>query len=134
MGWKEGEKMIKTAMLGVAAVLIAIQFKGHKSEYGVYITLAASVLIFGIALTKLEVILEAINEIKGYIKINEAYISLLIKIVGITYVAEFASSLCKDAGYGAVAGQIEVVGKLTILTISMPVLIALLRTMNHFLI
>ncbi len=126
--------MIQTALIGLAAVLIAIQFKGQKGEYGVYIALTASIIIFGIALTKLEVILEVIREIQGYIQINETYISLLIKIVGITYVAEFASSLCKDAGYGAVASQIEVVGKLTILTISMPVLLALLRTMNHFLV
>ena len=126
--------MIQGAVLGVAAVLIAIQFKGQKGEYGIYIALAASILIFGIAITKLEVILEVMKEIQGYIKVNESYLSLLIKIVGITYVAEFASSLCKDAGYAAVAGQIEVVGKLTILTISMPVLLALLRTMNHFLI
>ena len=126
--------MIQGAVLGVAAVLIAIQFKGQKGEYGIYIALAASVLIFGIAITKLEVILAVMKEIQGYIKVNESYLSLLIKIVGITYVAEFASSLCKDAGYAAVAGQIEVVGKLTILTISMPVLLALLRTMNHFLI
>lgn len=126
--------MIQTAVLGVASVLIAIQFKGQKGEYGIYIALAASVLIFGIAITKLEVILAVMKEIQGYIEVNESYLSLLIKIVGITYVAEFASSLCKDAGYAAVAGQIEVVGKLTILTISMPVLLALLRTMNHFLI
>jgi len=126
--------MLQTALIGMVAVLIAIQFKGQKGEYGVYITLAASIIIFGIALTKLEVILEVIREIEGYIQINETYITLLLKIVGITYVAEFASSLCKDAGYGAVASQIEVVGKLTILTISMPVLLALLRTVNQFLV
>ena len=125
--------MIQAAMLGMAAVLIAIQFKGQKNEYGIYITLAASILIFGIALTKLEVIMEVLKEIKGYIQIDEMYLSLLVKILGITYVAEFASQLCKDAGYGAVASQIEVVGKLTILTISMPVVLALLRTMNYFL-
>lgn len=125
--------MVQTAVFGLMAVLIAIQFKGQKSEYGIYIALAASVVIFGIALTKLEVILAVIEEIQGYIQMNKAYLSLLVKIVGITYVAEFASSLCKDAGYGAVASQIEVVGKLTILAVSMPVLLALLRTMNQFL-
>ena len=126
--------MVQAAILGLAAVLLAIQFKGQKSEYGIYIALAASILIFGMGIGKIEIILAALKEIQGYIQIKEAYISLLIKIVGITYVAEFASELCKDAGYGAIAGQIEVVGKLTILTISMPVLMALLRTINGFLI
>ena len=126
--------MVQTAILGLAAVLLAIQFKGQKSEYGIYIALAASILIFGMGVGKIEMILAALEEIQSYIQIKEAYISLLIKIVGITYIAEFASELCKDAGYGAIAGQIEVVGKLTILTISMPVLMALLRTINGFLV
>ena len=45
----------------------------------------------------------------------------------------FASQLCKDAGYSAIASQIEVAGKLTILTISMPILMALLKTIHEFL-
>lgn len=125
--------MIKIAATGLVAVLLAIQFKGVKAEYGIYITLAASVIIFGIGLVKMEVILAGIREIQSYIQINETYLALLIKIVGITYVAEFASELCKDAGYGAVAGQIEAAGKFTILTISMPVLMALIRTIDNFL-
>ncbi len=126
--------MIQIAILGLASVLLAIQFKGQKGEYGIYIALAASILIFGIGLTKIEVILAGIAEIQSYIHINETYVALLIKIVGITYVAEFASGLCKDAGYSAIASQIEVAGKLTILTISMPVLMALLKTIHEFLV
>ncbi len=126
--------MIQIAILGLASVLLAIQFKGQKGEYGIYIALAASILIFGIGLTKIEVILAGIAEIQSYIHINETYVALLIKIVGITYVAEFASELCKDAGYSAIASQIEVAGKLTILTISMPVLMALLKTIHEFLV
>lgn len=125
--------MIQIALIGLTAVLIAIQFKGGKSEYGIYITLVAAILIFFFGINKMDMIIAGIKEIQGYIHVKETYITLLIKIVGITYVAEFASSLCKDAGYGAISNQIEVVGKLTILTISMPVLMALLRTINEFL-
>ena len=48
-------------------------------------------------------------------------------MIGVTYLSEFASSLCRDAGYGAVAGQIELVGKLSVLSIGMPVVLALLE-------
>ena len=59
--------------------------------------------------------------------------AILLKMIGITYVAEFSANLCKDAGYQAVAGQIEMFGKLSILVISMPVLLALLDTISQFL-
>ena len=125
--------MIKIAITGVIAVLLAIQFKGSKSEYGTYISLAACVMIFCLGISKLEIIIEAINKIQSYISINKIYITILLKIIGITYVAEFASSLCKDAGHAAISNQIELVGKLTILSISMPILLALLDTINDFL-
>ena len=41
--------------------------------------------------------------------------------------------ICKDAGYGTLAGQIRIFSKLSILAVSMPVLIALLETMHGFL-
>ena len=54
-------------------------------------------------------------------------------MVGITYVAEFASGICKDAGYGSLGNQIEIFGKLSILGISMPILLALFGTLETFL-
>ena len=50
-------------------------------------------------------------------------------MIGVTYISEFASSLCRDAGYSTVAGQIELVGKLSILTIGMPIVLALFELM-----
>ena len=97
------------------------------------IALVCCVTIFTFAITKLEVIVDAINQIQSYIKINNTYITILLKIVGITYVSEFSAGICKDAGYSAIAGQIELVGKLTIIAISMPIVLALLNTINQFL-
>ena len=66
-------------------------------------------------------------------RINSVYLSTLIKMIGITYVAEFAAGICKDAGYGAVGTQIEIFGKLSVLAVSMPILLALIETLQVFL-
>ena len=125
--------MIKIAMIGLAAVLLAMQVKVGRPEYEIFITMAACLCIFFFLMTKLQVILNAINQIQGYIHLNSDYIGILLKMIGITYVAEFSANLCKDAGYHAVAGQVEMFGKLSILVISMPVLLALLDTISQFL-
>ena len=57
----------------------------------------------------------------------------MLKMIGITYIAEFSSSICKDAGYQTIAVQIEIFCKLTILALGMPVLLALLETIQEFL-
>ncbi|MBS5931654.1 stage III sporulation protein AD [Anaerosporobacter mobilis DSM 15930] len=125
--------MIKAAIIGIVGVLIAIQFKGGKSEYGMYIAAAVCIIITALGITRLEIIIDTINRIQGYLSINKTYFNILFRIIGITYISEFASSLCKDAGHAAIAGQIELVGKLSILTVSMPILLALLDTINEFL-
>ena len=57
----------------------------------------------------------------------------LMKIMGITYISDFSANLCRDAGYLAIAGQIEFFGKISILTISTPIILALLDTIAGFL-
>ena len=78
-------------------------------------------------------VMDTIKQVQSYIRINSVYLSTLIKMIGITYVAEFAAGICKDAGYGAVGTQIEIFGKLSVLAVSMPILLALIETLQVFL-
>lgn len=125
--------MLKIAFIGLIGVILSIQFKGTKSEYGVYIGLATSLIILFCVADKLSIVIEAINKIQSYIHLNTVYLTTLAKIIGITYIAEFSSGICKDAGYSAIAGQIEVFAKISVMALSMPVLIALLETIDSFL-
>ena len=125
--------MLQISILAVVTVLIAVELKSVKSEYGFYITLVAGIIIIFYGIQKLEMVIETINVIQSYIPIDTVYMSTLIKMMGITYLTEFSAGICKDAGYQAVSGQIEVFGKLTILAVSMPVITALLETVRELL-
>lgn len=124
--------MIKVAVIGIAAVLLALPFKNGKSEYSTMITLAACLLIFVIALAKISDMVEVIRRLETYMQGGNAYVTILMKMLGITFVSEFASGMCQDAGYGAIAGQVELMGKLVVLVVSLPVLLSLLDTINTF--
>lgn len=125
--------IITIAIVGITAVLLAVQMKGVKGEYATYLTVTAGGIIFFYGVSKLESILDAMKKIQDFIHINQVYLTTLLKMTGITYIAEFAAGICKDAGYSAVAGQIEIFGKLSILAVSMPILLALLETLQGFL-
>ena len=125
--------VIQVAALAVAGVLLAVQFKSGKAEYGIYLGAALSILIFFQILGKLNVILEVIKNIGEFLPLNKIFAGTLLKMLGITYVAEFSASICQDAGYQTIARQIEILGKLTILVMSMPILLALLQTIREFL-
>lgn len=117
---------------GITAVLLAVWLKGVRAEYALYMVLGAQILFMICGTGRLEVILDAMRRLEGYIKIDPAYLGALLKMVGITYVAEFASGIWKDAGYSALGNQIEIFGKLSILGVSMPVFLALFEILDQF--
>ena len=121
--------MLKTALLGILTIIIAMAMRQGKAEYATFVSLTGSILIAWIAIRLLDGITGSLERLERLLHPDMEYVALLMKMIGVTYLSEFASSLCRDAGYSAVAGQIELVGKLTILTIGMPVVLALFELM-----
>ena len=119
--------IIKVGILGVAAVFLAIPLRKEKQEYSMFLSMAVCICIF------IQIVLEFVGKLEGMIAIDSTYIGLVIKMVGITYAAEFAVNVCKDAGYGAIAGQIENFAKMSILVVSLPVLMAFIDTIGSLL-
>ena len=120
--------MIKVVLIGLVAVFAVLLLKVGKPEFAMVVSLAACVLILLFAGGTLASLVGDLKKLFSYITLPEGYLKILFKILGVAYLAEFGSALCKDAGQSAISGQIELVGKLTILAISMPVVTALFET------
>ena len=124
--------MVQIALVGVVTVLVALQFRNQKPEYEVLICICGGVLIMGFAVSKLGEILRSLRQMQTYAGMDDSYYRILIKIIGITYLSEFASDLCKDAGHASVGTFVELAGKLSIMAVSMPIILALLDTIRMF--
>lgn len=124
--------VLTIGILGIAGALLAVELKGLKGEYGIYLVAAVGLVIFFYGITKLKTVIETIRQVQSYIRLNRMYLEVLLKMIGITYIAEFSSGICKDAGYGSLGSQIEIFGKLSVLAVSMPILLALLDTVQQF--
>lgn len=127
------QELVKVAFLGVAGVLLAVQFKGQKPEYGIYIGLAIGILVFGYALRQVEAVTSQFGRLRSYLGGTESYLTILLKVIGITYICEFSAGICKDAGYQSVAGQIEILGKLSVMFAGIPILFAVIEQIQNFL-
>lgn len=122
--------ILKIAAIAIFGIILAMILKNAKSELYIVISLALSVLIIFYIVAKLLGILTQLEQLKSFLSVNSQYIEILIKVVGITYITQLASDICRDNGYTAVAGQIEVFCKITVAALSMPVVIALFETVS----
>lgn len=125
--------IIKIALMGIAGVFLAVMVRSYKSEYSLFISMAVCTCIFIYLVSKLEIILSYVDSIQSLIVVDNRYVKTVVKMIGITYIAEFSVDMCKDAGYQAIAGQIEMFAKMSILLISMPVLMSFVETIGEFL-
>lgn len=129
-----GQKMvvIKICLLGVLAVLLALQFKILRPEYAAYIGVACGGLICVFIVEYLSKVFDQFGQLQQYVEANREYLNILLKMIGITYICEFSAGICKDAGFQTIAGQIEVFGKVCILLFGLPIVISLLQTIGNF--
>ena len=119
--------IIKVGMLGIIGALLAIQFKVQKSEYSMYIGFGISILIFGYCVQQVETVMTQFGKIQNFLGNSQSYLSILLKVIGITYICEFSAGMCKDAGFGTVAEQIEILGKLSVMFAGLPILFAVME-------
>ena len=123
--------MIKIAFLGIAAAMLAAWIKTIKSEYSLWILFAAGGILAFAVTEQLLVIVEQLKSLGKALSSYGEYVRLLVKIIGITYLSELSSDLCKDAGAAVLGGQVELFGKLSILVLCLPVFGALLGMIHQ---
>lgn len=125
--------MITTAILAVTTVFLVILVKQLKAEYAILILLAGGMLILRYGVEQLSQVLDTVETLTEYMPYVSGYLGTFVKMIGITYLCEFTSGLCKDGGCQSLGSQIEILGKLSILAISAPVLVALFETIESLL-
>ena len=114
--------MIKIGVLGITGVLLAVLLKETRPGFSVFISMAVCILIFFYGIGRLEAVADALATLQKAVNLKDSYLKVLLKMAGITYLADFSASLCQDAGYSAIAGQIEFFGKIMLLAVSIPII------------
>lgn len=123
--------IIQFSILAVIAMLVAVLIKNYQPELSMLICI-------GMCMVLLFFLVQAFSDIQSFFvsisgTIHLEYLGVLIKLIGIAYICEFASGLCKDAGYQSISGQIETAGRVAMLVITLPIMRAIVETVNGFL-
>lgn len=121
-------EIIKVVSFAFIALFLVMIVKEGKKEYAVQISMAAGVLIFVFMLSKLTVVIQFIQKLANDAHIDVIYLTTVFKILGIAYLATFCSEICKDAGESSLASKVEFAGKIFILVLAVPILMAVLQS------
>ena len=124
--------IINICLVAIVGVITAVIIKGYKPEFSLLVIMALSLFflawmleIFGEMQSQFQTIAEELEQ-------NKSFYKTLFKIMGITYICEFSSGLCKDAGHSSIATQIEIVGKMLVLLSGIPILVSVIDTIKMY--
>jgi stage III sporulation protein AD len=112
--------IISIAGIAITAAVLAVMLRQYRHEYAMLISLAAGVLIFVMVISKIQPVFSEIKNLMSGANVNNQYISVLIKSLGVCFVAQIASDSCRDAGETAIASKVELAGKFVVLILALP--------------
>jgi stage III sporulation protein AD len=116
------------AILGLVLVVtvLLIILRKERPEMAVLLAIAAAGLILSALLKSISQVVTVFESLALKSQLNLSYLKLIIKIVGLAYLAGFGAQICKDAGEGSMAAKIELAGKIFILSLGIPIMVGLL--------
>ncbi|KXS45947.1 MULTISPECIES: stage III sporulation protein AD [unclassified Candidatus Frackibacter] len=126
-------EIIQIVGLGLLATILIILVREKEPEFALQLSLVVSILIFGLMLTKIIAIIDFLRNLALKANINLIYLDTILKVIGIAYIAEFGAAICRDAGEGVIASKIEFAGKVLIMVLAIPVMLAILESVMQLL-
>ena len=125
--------IIKIIGIGFFTLIITIILKEYRKEYAIYAVLIGGMIIIFYSMDTLKAIIDFINDLSRNKSYNREFISLLLKITGISILTEYAVSICKDSGENAIANKIDFGGKIIVISLSIPIISTTLSSLTKLL-
>jgi len=127
-------EILKISAFALVASVIIVLIKQEKKEIGVTISIFAAVVIAVYAIVKLEDIVKLIFDLAENAGVNSKYLEIILKVVGIAYIIELTKDVCVDSGETALAGKVEMAGKIMIVASTLPIISGVVEVVNKLLI
>lgn len=121
--------MIKVVGIVLTALIINIVLKNYSKEFTFLINIVCTIIIFTLISKDLKGIVDRLTSISNEISVLLPYIKIMLKILGISMIAQLFSDLCRDNGENTLANQTELSAKIIILVTALPLFTTIMDIM-----
>lgn len=117
--------IFKVGILAVITAAMCVMLRRYNAEYAVICGVCGCILLTALASSEIQKLFEIFFNMAESAGINSDFIGIVLKITGISYIGQLSAELCRDAGEGAIATNVELCAKIIILAVGMPVITGL---------
>lgn len=122
--------VIKLVGFSIFAIFMILTLKEQRKDIALVLSIAAGIGLLIFSITKISAIVEMLDDLILKSGINKEFFTIIIKVTGISYIIEFGKNICMDAGESSVATKLEMAGKVIIISLSLPLISALVNSLS----
>ena len=115
--------------LALIVTIMSVVLKQIRPEIALQLTIIAGASIFIVVVSKIKVIVELLQTLADQANISSYYLLIILKIVGVAYLAEFGAQICRDAGENSLATKIELAAKVGVIILAIPIIVAITESL-----
>ena len=125
--------IIQVVAAALLAAVILVVVRQARPELAVPLSLLVGALLLIYVLAHVAAVVRLVEDLVDRADVEFRYVAGLLKIIGIAYLAEFGAQICRDAGEGALAAKVELAGKVFIVLLAVPIIVAVAETLLRLL-
>lgn len=118
-------EMLQIAGFSVAAAFAALTIRRQQPEMGLVLALCAGAILLTVALGQLQGVVAVMVQLCEKAQLKDTYLKMLLKVLGVSYLCEFAAQACRDAGEEGICQKVLLTGKIMIMALASPVMVSL---------
>lgn len=122
--------IFKITAVGIVSAFLCIFLKSVRPETAVAVSLISTAIIMLCVIPALKNVIDALKGLANAAGMDIEYLYPVFKVIGIAYVTETGSTLCRDAGENAIASKIAFAGKIAVISLAMPIMYKMLSIIN----
>lgn len=109
-------------IVAVVAAVFAVLLKKYNPEMALLTATVTGIIVFAAVLASMSPAIDLLKRLSSLVGSAGENISILLKSIGICYICQFSADSCRDSGQGALAGKIELAGKVAVVLLCLPIL------------
>ncbi|HEX3015310.1 MAG TPA: stage III sporulation protein AD [Desulfobacteria bacterium] len=118
-------EILQIVGLGLIATILIALLKSQRPELALQLSVVTGIIIFLLVASKIKVVIDVLNDLAANAGVSSFYLTTVLKIVGIAYVAEFGAQICRDAGESAIGSKVEFAAKVLVMVMALPIIVAI---------
>lgn len=119
--------------IGLSATTLVALLRQQAPQFAMVVALLAGTILFLMVVRNMETVVQTLTQLANAAKLDHGFLATVLRIIGIAYIVEFAAQTARDAGEGALAGRIELAGKVGIVVLAIPIITDVIEALVHLL-